>query len=298
VGPRSQISIGIERRSVVFQKPSGVSASFDKVVFWLPRTSDRATTTLLKELCGSIFVEARPARFNSHYRQRVQLTQPSAAALRWLAEQSDALINSIELALDLSFPTLADRDDAGDFLHRHLVRPWHGSKQKVRMFVAGTQGGLFDATERLTNTRYDAGRWSANQIVLYKQDHSRVTGELNCLHLEWRLNRLKAVRAAGLASGSDLLTFSHRDFWQEKLKLHNVDPRLLGRLIRNADNRTRRRAFEIKRLGQYRVNLDGRTGEVFVRSFYTVQELIDHLKGRYRIYRAMVPFSNDTFLPD
>jgi len=166
------------------------------------------------------------------------------------------------------------------------------------MYVPGPQGGLFEAAENLNSTRYDAGRWSPNQVVVYKQDHCRATGELNCLHLEWRPNQLKAVRAAGIETGHDLLTFSHRDFWQKRLRLYDVDCRQLGRLIRNSDNGTRRRGFEIKQSDKYMVNLDGRTGEVFARSFYTVQELIDHLKRRYRIQRALVPIPTDALLPD
>ena len=287
-----------DRRSALYPAPTGVFAFFDKLVFWTPRPLDRTTLAKLEGWCGSIDVRFRPARFNSHYKQRVELRQPPQAALKWLADQSDALINCVELALDLSFRSTADRDDAGDFVHQHLVRLWHGSKQSVRIYRPGPQGGLFEPAANLNSTRYDAGRWSPNQIVIYKQDHCRVTGELNCLHLEWRLNRLKAVRAAGIETGHDLLTFSHRDFWQKRLRLYDVDCRQLGRLIRNSDNGTRRRGFEIKQSDRYLVNLDGRTGEVFVRSFYTIQELIDHLKRRYRIQRALVPMPTDALLPD
>jgi hypothetical protein len=269
----SQVSIGIGRRSANYPTPTGVSAYFDLVQVWLRCALSATVIAQLRGWCGSIFYSGEyglPARFDSGLRYRLELKQPSDAALNWLAQQSGALINRIELALDLNFQCLADRDDVGDLFHRCLVRPWHGSKQKVRIFVPGSQGGLVEATEKLTNTRYDAGRWSANQIALYKQNHCRTTGELNCLHLEWRLNRLKALRSAGIASGCDLMTFSHRDFWKKRLRLYDVDCKQLGRLIRNADNGTRRRTCEIKQSGRYSVNLDGRTGEVFARSFFTV----------------------------
>jgi hypothetical protein len=61
-----------------------------------------------------------------------------------------------------------------------------------------------------------------------------VTGELWCLHLEWRLRSLKAVRAAGIESGEDLIGFNHREFWQKRLLLFDVDRQRLGRLIRNS----------------------------------------------------------------
>jgi hypothetical protein len=73
------------------------------------------------------------------------------------------------------------------------------------------------------DTRYDADRAAQNGIVFYKEDHSRITGEEYCLHLEWRLNRLRAVRAAGIETGQDLLKFDHRAFWQKRLRLYEVD---------------------------------------------------------------------------
>jgi hypothetical protein len=60
---------------------------------------------------------------------------------------------------------------------------------------------------------------------------SRVTREINCLHLEWRLKGLKAVRAAGINSGRDLLVSDHVGFWQKRLRLYDVDRRLLGQLM-------------------------------------------------------------------
>jgi hypothetical protein len=290
----------VNRRPVIYPTPAGVCAYFDLVQLWLPEALPSTTIAQLRGWCGSIFYADKygPARFDSRLRYRLELKQPADAALRLLAQRPEILINRIELALDLNFQDPADRDDAGDFFHRHLIRPWHGRKQKVRIYKPGSQGGLFEATEELTGTRYDSGRWAANQIVLYKQNHCRITGEADCLHLEWRLNRLKAVRAAGIESGGDLPNFNHRAFWQKRLQLRDVDRRRLGRLVRNRTNGTKRRTCEIERSGQYTVNLDGRTGDVLVRSFYTVQELIDHLKGNHRVHRALVTIPTDALLPD
>ena len=283
-------------RRIVPIKPSAIHPYFDKIQFWLLKPVDRATIARLRKQCGrgGLYVENRRARFDARYRQRVELRQPSDQALRWLARHDDALINRAEVTIDLVFKSWAERDDAFDFLHRHLVRRWHGKRQQIRVYKAEdkrTSGG----------TRYDAGRWAANRIVFYREEHSRITGELASLHLEWRLNGLKAVRSAGIESGQDLLEFDHRQFWQKRLLLYEVDCQRLGRLIRNCLSGKRSRVSAIKQTSGYRVNIDGRTGETHRRVAGTVQELIDsfqRVRERVRVKRALSPLSNETLLPE
>ena len=280
-------------RRIVPIKPSAIHPYFDKIQFWLLKPVDRATIARLRKQCGrgGLYVENRRARFDARYRQRVELRQPSDQALRWLARHDDALINRAEVTIDLVFKSWAERDDAFDFLHHHLVRRWHGKRQQIRVYKAEdkrTSGG----------TRYDAGRWAANRIVFYREEHSRITGEIACLHLEWCLNGLKAVRSAGIESGQDLLEFSHRRFWEKRLLLYKIDRRRLGRLIRNRVTGKRSRVSEIKQTGGFKISIDGRTGEVHARGYDTIQELIDRFKASNRIHRALLPISNEMLLPE
>ncbi|MFZ0846153.1 MAG: hypothetical protein WAM62_10205 [Pseudolabrys sp.] len=286
-------SMNAIRRSAIHPTPTGVHAYFDKIQFWVPTPLDRKTLSQLRKQCGrgGLFAANGPARFNARYRQRIELRQPSNQALQWLARRDDALINRVEITIDLTFNCLSDRDDTWEFLHRHIVRRWHGKNQEIRI-VRGEK-----AQNDTVGTRYDAGGWASNKIVFYPEEHSRMTGELNCLHLEWHLKGLKAVRAARIESGRDLLDFNHRLFWQKRLRLYDVDRRRLGRLIRNRITGKKRRTCEIKQSDRYSVNIDGRTGGHISRAHETIQELIDLLKSSHRIHRALVPISNEGLLP-
>jgi hypothetical protein len=176
--------------------------------------------------------------------------------LRWLAQQNDALINRAEITLDLTFKYRANVDEAWDFVHQHGVRRWHRKNQEIRAFRSPPRGDDPGTGE----TRYDAGGRAPNRLVLYAEDHTRITGELNCLHLEWRVNGLRAVRAVGIKSGQDLPEFDHRAFWQTRLLFYTVDRRRLGLQIRNRRMGTRRRSSRT-----YRSNadwMDSKTGEV------------------------------------
>ena len=287
---RSQASAGIVCRSASCAAPTDTHPYCDKVQFWPRKPLDRARLAWLKCECGrgGVYAHDQPARFDASYRQRVELRQPSDKALRWLATCDEALINRVEITLDFIFESLAERDDTSEFLHRHLVRRWHNKNQQIRIYMPEADD------YSLGGTRYDAGGRSQNRAVLYRETHSRITGEINCLHLEWRLNGLKAVRAAGIETFQDLLEFNHRVFWQKRLRLYNVDRRRLGRMVRNKASGGKRRAAEIHPSG---TDLDGRTGEVLVRAYDTVQELIDNMRAHIKVSRALVPISIEHLSP-
>jgi hypothetical protein len=279
--------------------PTAIYPYFDKIQFWLREPIDRATLRKLRKQCGrgSIFTQNGPARFNAWYRQRVEFKQPSDQALQWLARREDALINRAEITLDLMFKYRANRDEAWEFLNCHLIRRWHGKKQEIRI-ERGKKKPSVAVARGTIGTRYDAGPWAPNLIALYPEECSRVTGELNCLHLEWRLKGLKAVRLIGIEAGQDLLAFNHRQFWQERLLLVTADKERLGRLINNQRNGRKSRVSRVTQISKnFWINIDKRVGDIQIRSHDTFQELIDQLGPSYRIHRALAPISNEVLLP-
>jgi hypothetical protein len=285
------------RSHLALPAPIGVYAYIDKIQFWVRRPLGLNTLALLEEACGrgGVYFKNGPARFNNRrqqYWQRVELRQPSQRALHWLARRNDVLINRVEITLDLVFEYRGNVEEAWDFFHQHLVRRWHGRSQEIRVVRSAPR----DDEPGAWGTRYDAGRRAPNRLVLYADDHTRITGELNCLHVEWRLTGLKAVRAAGINSGKDMPEFDHRAFWQRRLLFYSVDRRRLGLQIRNRRMGTRRRSSKTCRSSAHW--MDGRAGEVYARSFDTVQELIDELKSLCRIDLALKRIPNDLLLPE
>jgi hypothetical protein len=280
-------------------KPLAIVAYLDKLQFWVQRPLGQKVLAQLGRKCGrgGMHPANRPAHFDPRYCQRIVFHQPSDEALRWLARREDALINYAEVTIDLVFKYAADRDEAWDFLHRHLVRRWHGTKQRIR--VVKREQTVNPASDGCNSggTRYDASRPASNRIVFYPETHSRITGEPHCLHFEWRLKGLRAIRSAGIKSGRDLSKFDYRAFWEKRLRLYAVDQRRLGRLLRNRVTGKRTRKREIYQSGTYTIDIAGRTGEVYARSYDTVQKLIDDLKVLCRVHRALIPIPNASLLP-
>jgi hypothetical protein len=277
-------------------EPIGIHPYFDKIQFWVCNPLNRNTLTVLERACGrgGIHEDNRRARFDRQYRQRIELRQPSQRALRWLARHNDVLINRAEITLDLNFKYRADAEEAWDFLHQHLVRRWHRKSQEIRVYRSPPH----DEDPGAGETRYDARGQAPNRLVLYAEDHSRVTGELNCIHIEWRVRSPRVIRAIGIELGQDLLEFDHRAFWQKRLLLYAVNRRGLGRLYRNRVTGKRRRTPEIRRLGRFAYDIEGKTGEVCARLYETVQELIDRFKPSFRIHRALIRIPNESLLPE
>jgi hypothetical protein len=286
--------------------PTAVYPHFDKVQVWLKPPANPNDLEFLRKHCGrgGLYVDNRPAPFGKGYRQRLEFKQPSHAALRWLAQRDDVLVNRVEISLDYIFDSWNDRDEAQEFLHFHRIRRWHSKKQQIwlcRTSKDGNGKGRFNS-ERVyeieeATTRYDSGRRSRNGTTAYLENHSRVTGELFCLHLEWRANGLRAVQAAGIKSASDLLDFDHHEFWKKRLILVDVDTERLGRLFRDRAKRSKSRTTAFKSDRGILINMDRRWGHAIKNGVGSLQELLDTHRTDVRVERALRPISNSAWLP-
>ena len=162
--------------------PTACYAAIDKINLWLPHPLSPAAAGRLERRCQSLHVLDRRMEFNRWYCQRLQLTQPTEAALNHLAQRArNALFNYVEIALDLIYADADQCQDAYEFLCRHHIKKHHG-KQQVRL--VGDNG----------STRYSGPRRAPNVLCIYQGRHSKVSGEVNCLHVEWRIRSRQALR--------------------------------------------------------------------------------------------------------
>src|SRR6516162_7444446 len=84
-----------------------------------------------------------------------------------------------------------------EFFHCHFVRCHLRDTQEVRCYRGDGQTLCREYQPRLAQIHYDASRRAPNRIVNYKQESSRITGEVtSLLHLEWRVNGVRALRRA------------------------------------------------------------------------------------------------------
>jgi hypothetical protein len=266
-------------------KPIAVNAYFDLIQIWRREPLDDEAYSWLKSQCGSLYRENKPARHDYRLCQRLEMKQLSEVGLRWLISQDDAYLNRLEVALDLHFLSEEERDEAFKFIHHHFIRRNRGRKQQIVLL----RGGPGNKSERvshidLADTFYDARRGSRNLFVAYKQDYSRITGEvLPVLHIEWRVNGIRSLRRLGIQSVADLDKFDFRRFWARHLLLVDLAPETLGRLVRNRLEGTKSRTS---------TQQDRRAGSSLLKSCGgSIQELLDKHGGRPLTLQLLSPWS-------
>jgi hypothetical protein len=192
------------------------------------------------------------------------------------------MINYVEIAIDWCG---VDIDALHETLDTLLVRKWWRRGYEIALF------------ERTNHNRYDGPGRASNRTTFYQETHSRITGELRCLHFEWRAKRRGPVEKLGIVDLQSLVEFDHDAFWSVRfdkyLALYRVDVERLGRAIRNACDKTRDQSPQLQRVGWGRrrvLNLDTYRGEVAWRGCRRVQELIGEY-GFRSIWRALTPLA-------
>ena len=249
----------------------------DLIQLWLPELLPPSRIDWLDPpRCGSHHELRRLKRWTRHdkYVMRLQLRQPGPEVLRWVATLNGALMNRLDVALDLIFASEEEVAAADEFIHRHHLKLWHRD-QEVTLFKT---------------TRYTASPRAPNKLANYADKECRITGEVYCLHIEWRLIGVQALKRAGLAAVSAVKDIDYYRFWKDRLLLRTVDLQALGRQFRvhvqGRNNRRRGPCSEYASIGN---DLMGQVG--------SVQALVDQYRKQFDVGRCLKPMEIEGLLP-
>jgi hypothetical protein len=263
--------------------PTAIYPYFDKLQLWLPQPLPKTELKRLRSYCGNLHDWNKPAGFNPSFRQRLQLNQPKPDALRMLANLSGLHLNYLEVALDWIFDNEFECAEAFDFLGRYHVKKYHRN-QGIR-YVEGT-------------TRYTGPRGAPNMLAIYNDRHCKLTGEVFCCHLDWRICGNAALERAGIATVADLVDLDHREFWRQRLLLYAVNLRDLGRRHFNHVNGTKRRQnWSILYGSSLLYDFDKATGAMVCNYFDgKTQNVLDHF-GSSTFRDSLIPLDVNHLLP-
>jgi hypothetical protein len=193
----------------------------DSLAVLVPRHLRKAEIKSVRELCGSLYrVDEDPPTWA--YAALWVMHQPSAAALELIdsiqTPRRPPLVVGLEVALDFVTATEEDAHAVRRFFQNHLAQAWQSRNAKgVDSFVDAHYAD------------YRAG--AAQAWVAYSDQPCRVTGEVSCCHLEWRIRRAAGCRRVGVGRPADVLGFEHVAFWRCKLRLRRIDVQKLGRQL-------------------------------------------------------------------
>jgi hypothetical protein len=253
--------------------PCAVHAYVDTVHLWLKRPLSEKKLEWLRRQCGHLHAETRSGPWKlAKYKQYLQLQQPNDSALQAIAERQHH-ITRVDFALDWIF---IDKDECNrayrDFCRYNVVK-FHSRRQGVRF---------------VKTTRYTAGRTAPNNLVVYADKPSKVSGK-PCLHLDWRIKGTQALKRAGISSVKDLIKFDHRAFWEERLRLCTIDPTKLGINYHNHTLGTNRRKPWV--MTRFRYQQDRTIGGLMIRT-WGMQRILNRYGPNLRQHVVDLDVSN------
>ena len=123
-------------------------------------------------------------------------------------------INRVELALDVLTNTASDAEVLQHRVARMVEKRWE-------------RNGAFESS----GTVYIGRGSGRSQMVLYSDRPSKVQRGRSCLHIEYRLRTVSKVREIGIRLVGDLVNFDHHLFWQQHLRLFQIDRAKLGKML-------------------------------------------------------------------
>ncbi|UVO28336.1 hypothetical protein [Bradyrhizobium arachidis] len=272
--------------------PSAMYRYIDKIAFWIEKPFSKEEKNFIRQECGPGGTDLdreegkRRARFDPRLIQRIETRQPSLALLKFLSTVPGLYLNMLEITLDLIFESEEHRDETCDYLDRYLVKKNH--RGEIRYFKG---------------TRYTDRRWAPTNFVMYRPEFAKMTGELYCLHLEFRVCGIRALSRIEIRGMRDLIEFDHHAFWKSRLLLRKIGdfPRL-GRIYSNSARRKRKHTPKRPRIYKTRsgfeYHTDARIGQTLWRVKGTVQKMIDDArKLKIPVSRSLTAIDNTALLP-
>jgi hypothetical protein len=188
---------------------TGSYAYLDTLEVHVPPCSDRALYSQLQRL-GRL----EPCR-NKQWGHRLILNQPSRAALlklrQLLHQHPGSKLSRVDVALDMQG---ANPGELRAFLVTHSMLRWR--RRSVM--------------KEIGETVYWERVHKARNLVLYSDKPNKITGELDCCHLELRFTRAKVVKRHGLDDIGKLLKLNPRQLFLKHVKWSEAATRYVNRI--------------------------------------------------------------------
>jgi hypothetical protein len=206
-------------------------------------SSQAFRSELLRELrphCGSLFFKPVRDRIDPNviWGHHLKINQPDREAIRILDRyMRDAnhrvSVCRAHIALDIDIPPGVTREEAIEFIRTAFhLRYRRDSDEEFEYF-----GTRYSVRVKGRKTR------PAKQTAFYFDQMGRLDGECEKLHYEIRLEKTRAVKAAGIEYPADLFALDPHQFVKQQLKiadhkpiLEKITQRYVNNMIRDTPN--------------------------------------------------------------
>jgi len=258
-------------------RPSRVLHYFDRLRIYVKRPASKEWLGRLERDCGNLNSRLGPAWFDPRYQQRLEIFQPSPAALLQLAElPDDAMLCYAEVACDVVVPDEYSLQNLMDAFLAGFLQPHHRNKEpEIYVDGSGRPTGFTTRKPPQKGARRQ-GFW----FQFYIDRPCRITGDPHCFHFEGKHESRRALKRLGIHHPRDLQHFDFCAYFKKRAsKLYQIDYERLGRWDHNRRNGRKRKKPHID---ERNYNSDRTRGYVL----YQNRSL--HAEGNHRSLQTFV----------
>ena len=236
--------------------PLRIELYFDRIIIWLKRPLSKERLAWLAGECGpgGLDIENERAWFDWRYQQKIEVYQPSKAALRYLANlDDDVLLNYVEVTVDFIMPDYESKELLLRAFKDGFLQPRHRNRQNRSYPEGFTTRKLPERGERRT------GFW----LQWYSGRPCKLNQQPHCFHFEGKHQGVQSVRGIGISHPRDLVDFDFNAYFAKYLCLYQIDLERLGRYDDNKRSYAKRKRAII---GPSGYNTDQRRGSLIYRA--------------------------------
>lgn len=211
-----------------------IKRGFDRIKIWLDHAEYPGNLDDLRPHCGDVQFTCAQMPYNARWKSALELYQPTLHCLHVLGDVLCASsvayqLGEVEIALDLipldSQPGLAKQ--LGRAFVSAAVPKFHRREalcEKGTWYFERRTKPNLRPREHVLTVYYDRPS---------KLDNQRPgTNDAQCLHIEWRVSGVAAMKKLGLYTVDDLIAFRHEKFWPQHVHLYELPRKTdLGRLL-------------------------------------------------------------------
>jgi hypothetical protein len=197
-----------------------VTAYLDTVEVWLPCLR----IEVYREIARLGRVEECRNRHGQLVGFRVIRNRPSKATLQqldWLARKHRGVLHRVDLAFDMA------------------ARPGLREQIVSRAMLKWSRKGQMHDDERTVYWSY--GKRSRRNLVLYDDKPSRITGELDCIHVELRFIGADIIRRQGLHKVRELFDLNPRQMFEKHVMWSDAGESYVSKIMRKESDKYRRK---------------------------------------------------------
>jgi hypothetical protein len=151
---------------------------------------------------------------------RVIISQPSRKTLHYLEEvqrDNGGSVFRFDIAIDLIAKDEIDAEELKSLVLTRALLKWRPKGPMLNI------EGLDDFTTTYWIEQNKRKRRSNRDLALYADKPSKVTGEINCVHLELRFLNTRSCKKAGISSAKDLIDLNPAEIFAKNVKFTDFD---------------------------------------------------------------------------